>query len=127
MKTLGKSHVAVEYKGKYHVIEFQVVDADVIPVLGLQTATDLQLIQRLYTVASSGTQETKPAILSTYAEQFRGIGTLPGEYEIKIDTSATPVIHPPKRIPYTLKDKVKAELCRMEEMGIITKVEQHTK
>ena len=36
---LGRSHVAVEYEGRYHVIESQVVDADVIPVLGLQTAT----------------------------------------------------------------------------------------
>ena len=27
---LGKSHVAVEYEGRYHVIESQVVDADVI-------------------------------------------------------------------------------------------------
>ena len=77
------------------------VDVDVIPVLGLQTATDLQLIQRLYTVASSGTQETKPEILSTYADQFRRIGALPAEYEIKIDESATPVVHPPRRI----KDK----------------------
>ena len=102
IKTLGKSDVAVEYKGRYQVIEFQVVDADVIPVLGLQTATDLQLIQRLYTVASSGTQETKPEILGTYADQFRGIGALPGEYEIKIDESATLVVHPPRRIPYML-------------------------
>ena len=50
IKTLGTSDVAVEYKGRYHVIEFQVIDADVIPVLGLQTTTDLQLIQRLFTV-----------------------------------------------------------------------------
>ena len=78
-------------------------------------------------MASSGTQETKPEILGTYADQFRGTGALPGEYEIKIDESATPVVHPPRRIPYMLKDKVKAELCRMEEMGIITKVEQPTK
>ena len=60
------------------------VDVDVILVLGLQTATDLQLIQRLYTVASSGTQETKPEILNTYADQFRSIGALPSEYEISI-------------------------------------------
>ena len=45
-------------------------------------------------------------------------------YEIKIDESATPVVHPPRRIPYMLKDKIKAELCRMEDMGIITKAEQ---
>ena len=80
IKTLGTSDVAVECKGRYHVIEFQVIDTDVIPVLGLQTATDLQLIQRLFTVESINTQETKPEILSTYAYQFRGIGTLPGEY-----------------------------------------------
>ena len=65
------------------MIEIQVVYADVIPILGLQTTTDLQLLQRLYTVASSGTQETKPEILSTYADQFRGIGTLPGEYSMR--------------------------------------------
>ena len=47
------------------MIEFQGVDVDVILVLGLQTATDLQLIQRFYTVASSGTQETNPEILNT--------------------------------------------------------------
>ena len=35
IKTLGKSNVAVEYKGRCHVIEFQVIDTDVIPVLGL--------------------------------------------------------------------------------------------
>ena len=87
------------------------VDVDVIPVLGLQTATDLQLIQRLYTVASSGTQETKPEILSTYADQFRRIGVLPGEYEIKIDESVTPVVHPPRRI------EVKAELCQKGREG----------
>ena len=60
------------------------VDVDVIPVLGLQTAADPRLIQRLYTVASSGTQETKPEILNTYADQFRSIGALPSEYEISI-------------------------------------------
>ena len=119
--------MAVEYKGRYHVIEFQMVDEDLIPVLGLHTFIDLHLIQRLYTVTSSSTQETKPETLSTYADQFRGIGTLPGEYEIKINESATPVVHPPRRTPYMLKDKVRAELFQMEEMGIITKVEQPTK
>ena len=37
IKTLGKSDVAVEYKGRCHVIEFQVIDTDVILLLGLQT------------------------------------------------------------------------------------------
>ena len=76
------------------------VEADVIPVLGLQTATKhtVYIEKRLLSVASSGTQETKPEILNTYADQFRGIGTLPGEYEIKTDENSAPVINPPRRI-----------------------------
>ena len=77
-------------------------------------------------MGSSGTQETKPEILSTYAAHLGGTGTLPGGYEMKIDESATPVVLPPRRIPYMLKDKVKAELCQMEEMGIITKAGKPT-
>ena len=91
------------------------VDVDVIPVLGLQTAANPRLIQRLYTVASSGTNGTKAEILGTYAAQLGGIGTLPGGYEI--DERATPLVHPPRRIPYMLKDKVKAELCRKGRDG----------
>ena len=77
-------------------------------------------------MGSSGTQETKPEILSTYAAHLGGIGTLPGGYEMKIDESATQVVLPLRRIPYMLKDKVKAELCQMEEMGIITKAGKPT-
>ena len=77
-------------------------------------------------MASSGTNGTKAEILGTYAAQLGGIGTLPGGYKMKIDESATPVVLPPRRVPYMLKDKVKAELCRMEEMGIITKVGKPT-
>jgi hypothetical protein len=48
---------------------------------------------------------------------FEGIGTLPGEYEIKIEEHVSPTIHPPRRIPHLLKDQVKDELNRMEARG----------
>ena len=50
-------------------------------------------------MASSGTNGTKAEILGTYAAQLGGIGTLPGGYEMKIDERATPLVHPPRRIP----------------------------
>ena len=47
VKTIGKSHVALEYKQKYHDAVVHVVDYDVVPVLGLQTCLDLELVQRV--------------------------------------------------------------------------------
>ena len=48
-------------------------------------------------MASSGTNGTKAEILGTYAAQLGGIGTLPGGYEMKIDESATPLVHVPTK------------------------------
>ena len=122
-----KTDVIVLYQDRYHVMQVQVVEGDVMAVAGLKAATELNLVKRLFTVGCKGDGDPQPEILKRYRSQFSGIGTLPGEYEIKTDASATPVVHPPTRIPYMLRDKVKAELDRMERMGIITKVEQPTK
>ena len=75
------------------------------PVVGLKTATELNLVKRLFTVGCRGDGDPQPEILKRYRGQFSGIGTLPGEYEMNIDASVTPVVHPPRRIPYILRDK----------------------
>ena len=103
------------------------VDGDVLTVVGLKTATALNLVKRLFTIGCRGDEDTQPEILKRYRGQFSGIGTLPGEYEIKIDARVNPVIHQPRRTLYMLRDKVKVELDRMERMGIVTKVEHPTK
>ena len=81
----------------------------------MKAATELNLVKRLFTVGCRGDGDPQPEILKRYRSQFSGIGTLPGEYETKIDESATPVVHPPspREIPYILRDKVKAELDGM--------------
>ena len=108
------------------MLDVQVVNSDVIPVLGLPSSNELNLIQRIHNIESSNDQSTEE-ILERYEYLFEGIGTLPGEYEIKIEEPVSPTIYPPRRIPHLLKDKVKDELNRMEARGIITKVEQRTK
>ena len=115
------------YQDRYYVMEVQVVEGDVMPVAGLKAATELNLVKRLFTVGCKGDGDPQPEILKRYGSQFSGIGTLPGGYEIKIDASVTPVVHPPRGIPYMLRDKVKAELDRMDRMGIITKLAQPPK
>ena len=85
-KTIGKTEVVVLYQDRYHVMEVQVVEGDVMPVVGLKTATESNLAKRLFTVGCKGDGDPQPEILKRYRSQFSGIGTLPGEYEIKIDT-----------------------------------------
>ena len=47
IRTVGKAMLECEYKDKFHVLEFQVEDHNVIPVLGLQTCQDLNMIQKV--------------------------------------------------------------------------------
>ena len=60
------------------------VEGDVMPVAGLKAATELNLVKRLFTVGCKGDGDPQPEIRKRYGSQFSGIGTLPGEYEIKI-------------------------------------------
>lgn len=139
IKTCGFVKACVGHKDKYHLIDIHVVNANVASVVGLPTSLDMNLIKRVYSVQTEQDQSNESTavppsansantkeLLHKYEHLFSGIGCLPGEYEIKIDPFATPVVSPPRRIPHTLKDKVKQELERMEQMNIITKVEEPT-
>ena len=48
------------------------------------------------------------------------------QYQIKIDPTVSRVVHPPRKIPLTQKEKVKEELDRMEKLGVVRKAEEPT-
>lgn len=50
VKPNGKTQLVVKYKRQCYLIEFQVVDSDVKPVLGLKASTRMNLIQRVQAV-----------------------------------------------------------------------------
>ena len=50
------------------------------------------------------------------------IGCISGEYEIKLKENSVPVVHAPRSVPAPIRDNVKAELERLERVGIIEKV-----
>ena len=48
------------------------------------------------------------------------------QYHINIDQTCKPVIHPPRRVPVTLRPKIQDELKRKEKLNVIEKVEAPT-
>ena len=57
---------------------------------------------------------------------FDGIGCLEGTYRIKIEPTVSPVVHPPGKIPFTQRERLKEELDLMEKLGVIRKAEEPT-
>ena len=69
---------------------------------------------------------SKIELIDAYPDRFEGIGSFQGEFHITIDKSVPPVVHSPRRCPIHLKDEVKTELGKMEELGVITNVSAPT-
>ena len=124
---------------------FYVTDIPGPAIIGLPTSTDLNLVQFNCAIqtqhphmSSDGclraktpeqAKETIPIrdkqdLITQYPECFDGIGKFQGEYHITVYPNVPPVIHPPRRVPISLKDDIKSELDDMVKNGIITKLEE---
>ena len=51
---------------------------------------------------------------------------MPEVHHINLKPDVTPVVHPPRRIPYALRDKLRDQLQHMEKLDIIEKVSEPT-
>uniref|UniRef100_A0A3P9LL44 Gypsy retrotransposon integrase-like protein 1 n=1 Tax=Oryzias latipes TaxID=8090 RepID=A0A3P9LL44_ORYLA len=74
----------------------------------------------------SVTQTPVTNSMDEFKDVFTGIGLFPGECTIHLDPKATPVVHPPRRVPHALRSRLKKELENMEEQHIIVKVTEPT-
>ena len=90
--------------------------------LGLPALIVLRLISQIDSV-----EDTKDHILEEFPALFRGLGNLGEEYHIKMRERLCPyALFTPRNVPIPLRTKVKEELDRMEELGVITKVTEPT-
>ena len=61
-----------------------------------------------------------------YFDCLGEVRILKNTYHIELKDNVKPVVVPPRKVPYALKDPLKKELERMEKLGVIEKVEKST-
>ena len=98
-----------KYNCQFWPINFEVLDG-ISSVLGLRTSEEMGLIKRVGALSNN--------IVSQYADNFTGLGCIFDVTHHMPD--ARPVVHPPRRVPVTLRLKVKAKLQRMEKLRVFT-------
>ena len=132
---IGKCYLRCQYKGASEVLEFQVVETGK-SLFGCTNCKSMKLITfhnvdqlRTYPINDASPQSSlhglrSDQIFEKYSECFDGLGRISDPYHIKINPDATPVVHPPRKLPSALRDRVQNELQDMESRGIIKKVNE---
>ena len=96
-----------------------------IAALGLLTVqADLSAVMSSTTKGISSLEDAKQASLNL----FQSLGKFTGDpYKIQLQEKSEPFsLSCPRRVPLPLMDKVKAELHKMEEQGVIVPVDEPT-
>ncbi|XP_014876941.1 uncharacterized protein K02A2.6-like [Poecilia latipinna] len=129
---LGKLKVKVEYEKKKCNLELYVLQNGGAPLFGRDWLKHIQLnwneikFMRLAPdLSTSSVEDRLKQILEEHAPVFKeGIGTLKNiKAQVILEDGAKPRFHKARPVPYAARPKVEAELQRLEEQGILTKVE----
>ena len=118
---VGQCELNLKNKNENYQVTFIVTDSKSPPLLGLQTCEQLNIIKRIWAVNTS-----EPNLMEQYEDVFGEIGCLQGEHHISINSDVKPDIHPPRKIPISMLDKLKAELERMKQLDVIEKIGEPT-
>ena len=91
-------------------------------LLGLPAIKSLQLVQRIDVM-----EESKRDIERRFPKVFSGLGNMGDPYEIKLKEGARPyALYTPRNVSIPYRAQVGRELDRMQQMGVIERVEEPT-
>ena len=136
LKVLGIAKVSLRNpkNHKKYRVQFVIIDDDYTPLLGSTSAQKMGLITVQHenilnlneTVVKTGNQGLTMDEISAYSYIFKGLGCMEGALHLEVDKSVAPAIMPPRRVPLTLKDRLKEELTRLEKESVIVRQEEPT-
>ena len=130
VKVLGVAKIQLrtpKNQKKYHV-QFVVIDEDYTPLLGSTSAQEMGLITVQHenilnvneTVVKTDCQRlTMEEVTAFYSDVFKGLGCMEGALHLEVDMTVAPAIMPPRRMPLTLKNRLKDELIRLEKASVV--------
>ena len=94
------------------------------PLLGRQSAENLNLINRVCGLTSDN---YKAKVIRDFPQLFTGLGAMKDEYNIKLKDDVKPfALTVPRKVPMPLYTETKNEIQRMLKSGVITPVDHPT-
>ena len=137
LKVLGVEKIQLrnpKNQKKYRV-QFVVIDEDYTPLLSSTSAHEMGVITVQHenilnfneTVVKTDCQGlTMEEVTASYSDVFKGLGCMEGALHLEVDMTVAPAIMPPRRVPLTLKNRLKDEMTRLEKASVIIKEEEST-
>nr|XP_037270156.1 uncharacterized protein LOC119161741 [Rhipicephalus microplus] len=119
LRVLGSYMARLRWHGKMSSQRLYVIQSLTVPLLGLPALQALEVVKFL--------DELQTPKATLRAELFQGLGTLKDEYTILLRPDAVPFsLSVPRRIPIPLREVVRHELDKLEEGGVIRRVDNPT-
>lgn len=108
-----------------YLVKFVVVEDELSTLISRKVAEKMNLIAVNYNnFWNISVVEPAMSKLDRFPDVFGDeLGTLPGTVTITLDPQAEPVVRSPKRIPVELKTKVREELERLVNIGVLAPVQ----
>lgn len=121
LEVLGSTTAELRHRGTVSTQEVYVVRHLQSNLLGLPAIKALQLVSPVDAIHEAATIDQK------FPQLFEGLGTMAGEYHIQLKPDAKPVaLFTARNVPIPLRGQVRAELERMESIGVISRVDEPT-
>ena len=114
-------------KEQHLSLPFFIVDRAVQPLLGFRACMDMGVVKISPDVHQVSNTDFSSQVFTQFKDLFSmELGELPVRYSMTLDPSIQPLVRPAHRIPVAMQERVKAELERMQTIGVITPVTEPT-